>query len=113
MMTSQMTVSATDMPARATGFFGFRSGMRSYGLAYASFGPAAKVHAAPNAGFSITLLHWILQLYTLFVVFEGARRFLKVQETKLTSYTVVATVLILLSPALIEFVFNKLSVILN
>ncbi len=66
-----------------------------------------------DAFFSITLLHWILQLYTLFVVFEGARRFLKVPETKLTSYTVVATVLVLLSPALIEFVFNKLSVILN
>jgi hypothetical protein len=31
----------------------------------------------------------------------------------LTSYTVVASILILLSPVMIEFVFNKLSVILN
>lgn len=63
--------------------------------------------------FPIAILRWLLQLYTLFIVFEGARRYLDVKDTKLTSYTLVATILILLSPALIEFIFNKLSVILN
>lgn len=63
--------------------------------------------------FPIAILHWLLQLYTLFVVFEGARRFLRVPEDKLTSYTLVGTLFVLLSPALIEYVFNKLSVILN
>lgn len=63
--------------------------------------------------FPIAILHWLLQLYTLFVVFEGARRFLHVPENKLTSYTIVGTLFVLLSPALIEYVFNKLSVILN
>lgn len=62
---------------------------------------------------SIVLLHWILQLYTMVLVFEGAKRWLKVPETKLTSFSVVATLCILISPAVIEFVFNKLSVILN
>ena len=66
-----------------------------------------------NGLISIEILHWILQLYTVVVVFEGARRFLEIPESKLTSYTVVASVLILLSPVMIEFVFNKLSVILN
>lgn len=63
--------------------------------------------------FPIAILHWILQLYTLFVVFEGARRFLRVPETRLTSYTLVSTLFILLFPAVIESIFNKLTVILN
>lgn len=63
--------------------------------------------------FQLAILRWLLQLYTLFIVFEGARRYLDIKEAKLTSYTLVATVLILLCPALIEFIFNKLSVILN
>ena len=30
--------------------------------------------------FSISILHWILQFYTIFVVFEGARTLMKVNE---------------------------------
>lgn len=63
--------------------------------------------------FSIMLLHWILQIYTIVVVFEGARQLLKVAEDKLTGYTVTATLIVLVCPAIIEFVFTKLSVILN
>ena len=63
--------------------------------------------------FSILIIHWILQIYTLFVVFEGARRLMKVDELRLTMYTIAATLIILLSPTLIEFIFNKLSVTLN
>ena len=66
-----------------------------------------------NGLISIEILHWILQLYTIVVVFEGARKFLGIPERRLTSYTLVATVLILLSPGVIEFIFNRLSVILN
>lgn len=66
-----------------------------------------------NGLISIEILHWILQLYTVMVVFEGARRFLKIPENRVTSYTLVASVLILLSPGVIEFIFNRLSVILN
>lgn len=63
--------------------------------------------------FSILIIHWILQIYTLFVVFEGARRLMKIPEHRLTMYTILATVIILLSPTVIEFIFNKLSVTLN
>ena len=63
--------------------------------------------------FSILIIHWILQIYTLFVVFEGARRMMKIAESRLTMYTIVSTLVILLSPTLIEFIFNKLSVTLN
>lgn len=62
---------------------------------------------------SLKLLLVILQIYTLFVVFEGTRRFLKLSEDKVTLFTLVATVVILLCPSIIELVFNKLSVTLR
>lgn len=63
--------------------------------------------------FSISILHWILQFYTIFVVSEGARILMKVNEEKLTRYTLIASVIIIVCPALIAAVFNELSVILN
>ena len=63
--------------------------------------------------FSISILHWILQFYTVFVVYEGARTLMKVEETKLTRYTLIASVIVIVCPALIAAVFNELSVILN
>lgn len=63
--------------------------------------------------FSVSILHWILQFYTIFVVFEGARTLMKVNEAKLTRYTLIASVIIIVCPALIAAVFNELSVILN
>lgn len=62
---------------------------------------------------SLKLLLVILQIYTLFVVFEGTRRFLKIREDKVTLFTLVATIIILLCPSIIELVFNKLSVTIN
>lgn len=62
---------------------------------------------------SLKLLLVILQIYTLFVVFEGTRRFLKIREDKVTLFTLVATIIILLCPSIIELVFNKLSVTLR
>ena len=65
-----------------------------------------------SALFSILIIHF-LKIYTLFVVFEGARRLIRIPEYRLTIYTVVSTIIILMSPAVIEFIFNKLSVTLN
>lgn len=62
---------------------------------------------------SLKLLLVILQIYTLFVVFEGTRRFLKLKEDKVTLFTLAATIVILLCPSIIELVFNKLSVTIN
>lgn len=63
--------------------------------------------------FSISLLHWILQFYTVFVVYEGARSLMKVDEEKLTRYALTASVIIMLCPTLIARVFDKLSIVLN
>lgn len=61
--------------------------------------------------FSILIIHWIFQIYTLFVVFEGARRMMKITESKLTMYSIIATLVILLSPVLIENIFKNLSML--
>lgn len=62
---------------------------------------------------SLKLLLVILQIYTLFVVFEGARGFLRMREEKVALFTLVATIVILLCPSLIEMVFNVLSATLH
>lgn len=63
--------------------------------------------------FSISILHWILQFYTVFVIYEGARLLLDVEEKHLTRFALLASVVLILSPELIAMVFNKLSLILN
>lgn len=62
---------------------------------------------------SIMVLHWILQIYTIVVAFEGTRRWLRIDESMQTSFAIVSTIVILVCPALIEFLFNELSVLLN
>lgn len=63
--------------------------------------------------FSISLLLWIFQFYTIFVVYEGARTLMEVDERNLTRYSLLASVIIILCPKVIETVFDKLSLILN
>jgi hypothetical protein len=62
---------------------------------------------------SINLLRWILQFYTLFVVYEGARSFMHITEGQLTRYTLIATLVILVCPMLVGTVFTKLALALN
>ena len=63
--------------------------------------------------FSVSLLQWIFQFYTIFVVYEGARTLMGVEEKSLTRYSLMASVIIILCPSLIGIVFDKLSLILN
>lgn len=63
--------------------------------------------------FSISLLRWILQFYTVFVVYEGARSLLNVREQDLTRYSLIASLIIIVCPGVIATVFDKLSLILN
>jgi hypothetical protein len=62
---------------------------------------------------SIHLLRWILQFYTLFVVYEGGRTLMGIPEARLTRYTLIMSVIILVCPGLVGTVFSKLAVILN
>lgn len=63
--------------------------------------------------FSISILRWILQFYTLFVVHEGTHTLMGVAEDKRVPYTLLASAAIIFCPTVISFVFNELSVILN
>lgn len=63
--------------------------------------------------FSISLLHWIFQFYTIFVVYEGARTLMGVDGKGLTRYSLIASVIIIVCPGLIANIFDKLSLILN
>jgi len=63
--------------------------------------------------FAISLLHWIFQFYTVFVVYEGARTLMDVEEKDLTRYSLIASLIIIVCPSLIATVFDKLSLILN
>ena len=63
--------------------------------------------------FTVSLLRWIFQFYTVFVVYEGARTLMGVDEKNLTRYSLIASVIIMVCPSLIATVFDKLSLILN
>ena len=63
--------------------------------------------------FSVSLLQWIFQFYTIFVVYEGAKTLMGVEGKSLTRYSLIASAVIILCPGLIGTVFDKLSLILN
>lgn len=63
--------------------------------------------------FSISILHWIFQFYTVFVAYEGARILMKVKESDLTRYSLLVSLIVIVCPSLIAIVFDKLSLILN
>ena len=63
--------------------------------------------------FSVSLLQWIFQFYTIFVVYEGAKTLMGVEGKSLTRYSLIASAIIILRPGLIGTVFDKLSLILN
>lgn len=62
---------------------------------------------------SFFILRWIFQFYIIYVVWEGARILIHVEEKNQMSYTVMASLLLILCPAVLDFIFNKLIVILN
>lgn len=61
-------------------------------------------------GFNIVLL---LQFYIIYVVWEGSATLMKIEEKDRLRFTIFSSVLLIVCPTVIEFVFNKLTVILN
>ena len=55
----------------------------------------------------------LLQFYTLYVVWEGSRVLLDIADAQRLRFTLVSTLLLILCPWLIEWVFNELTVLLN
>lgn len=59
------------------------------------------------------ILSWIFQFYIIYIVWEGSSKLMHVDEKKQMSYTIMASLLLIFCPAILEFVFNKLTGILN
>ena len=57
--------------------------------------------------FTLSILHWILQFYTVFVVYEGARILMQIDEKDLTRFSLIISIIIIVCPAIISTVFNK------
>jgi len=63
----------------------------------------------PNLG----IISMMLQFYTIYLVWEGSEKLLDLADDKRTIFTVVASVILLVCPWLLRFVFDKLNIILN
>lgn len=59
------------------------------------------------------LIALILQFYIVYVVWVGASVLMDVEEHQRLKYTLISSVLLIVCPASIHFVFNKLLVVLN
>lgn len=59
------------------------------------------------------ILKLIFQFYIIYVIWEGVRILLKMNENKSTWFSILSSLVILFCPFIIEFIFNKLTVILN
>lgn len=62
---------------------------------------------------SFFILRCIFQFYVVFIVWEGAAKLIGVEEKIRMSYTIMASLLIIVCPAVLGFIFSKLTVILN
>ncbi len=55
----------------------------------------------------------LLQFYIVYVVWEGSNILMKIAEKDRLRFTILSSILLIACPAVIEFVFNKLTVVLN
>jgi len=59
------------------------------------------------------ILKLIFQFYIIYILWEGARVLLKMNENKSSWFSIFASILIVVCPSVIEFIFNKLTVLLS
>lgn len=62
---------------------------------------------------AFNIIGLLLQFYLVYVVWEGAAILMHVEEKNRLKFTILSSILLLFCPAIIQFVFNKLTVILN
>lgn len=59
------------------------------------------------------IIAWLLQFYIVYIVWEGARILMNIDEKKRLKFTLLSSVLLIVCPAVIQIIFNKLIAILN
>lgn len=62
---------------------------------------------------ALTIIGLLFQFYIVYVVWEGSTVIMHVTEKNRLRYTLMASVVLLVCPAIIQFVFNKLTLVLN
>ena len=55
----------------------------------------------------------LLQFYTVYIIWEGCMKVLDIRANDRLSFTLIASVLLIACPALVEWMFNELTVVLN
>lgn len=61
----------------------------------------------------LRIVAWLLQFYIVYIVWEGVPVMMKIEEKQRLKFTLLASLLLVLCPTVIQFVFNKLTAILN
>ena len=59
------------------------------------------------------IIAMLFQFYVVYIVWEGSKGLLQVAEKDRLRFTILASALLLLCPMVIQFVFNKLILLLN
>ena len=59
------------------------------------------------------IIAMLLQFYTVYVAWEGSARLLQVSDANRLRFTLTASVLLIVCPMLIEWIFNRLTIMLN
>lgn len=59
------------------------------------------------------ILALLLQFYIIYVVWEGSEKVMQVAEKDRLRFTIISSILLLACPSFIEWIFNKLAVVLN
>ncbi len=59
------------------------------------------------------IIAMLLQFYTVYIVWEGSARLLRVTDANRLRYTLMTSVVLIVCPMLIEWIFNELTVVLN
>lgn len=62
---------------------------------------------------AFSIIGLLLQFYIIYVVWEGSKVLMFVEERNRLRYTILSSLLLMICPYGIEYVFNKLTVILN
>ena len=59
------------------------------------------------------IIAMLLQFYIVYVVWKGSRSLMEVEEKDRLRFTVISSILLIVCPAVIQLLFNKLTLLLN
>ena len=59
------------------------------------------------------IISWLLQFYIVYVVWEGSAKMMQVEEKDRLRFTILSSILLIACPTAIEWIFTKLTVMLN